>query len=296
MDIREFAELIIENLEGKIPSVAAITYKSVLRNNSVELTGLLFRDKERNVTPTIYLEPYFERYEQGMELDEIIERIVQLYGDASFEYNLDVEQIKNWEIAKKKVAYKLINTKRNQELLADVPHKEYLDLSIVFYLCMCNGEGSVLIHNNHCEMWGIDVDDLWQMANQNTPFLKPARFMSMACVLEEMMEEVDEQIQKALEEKCGMYVLSNESKVMGAAVILYPEKLKTIAEYLNESFYVLPSSIHECLVLKASNVESAEQLAEMVNEVNATSLEPDEVLGDHAYYFSREEGKLSIAA
>ena len=91
-----------------------------------------------------------------------------------------------------------------------------------------------------------------------------------------------------------MYVLSNKSKLNGSGCILYQNLLRSLGKKLESDFYILPSSVHEVLLIPADDQDSYEELTAMVQEVNATQLANEEILSDHVYYYSREAEKLCM--
>ena len=97
-----------------------------------------------------------------------------------------------------------------------------------------------------------------------------------------------------LRDAAPMYVLSNRTRVQGASCILYPNILKDFAAAVKSDFYILPSSVHEVILLPVQGDEDEEGLKRMVCEVNETQVEREEVLSDSVYYYSREREKLSI--
>ena len=90
-----------------------------------------------------------------------------------------------------------------------------------------------------------------------------------------------------------MYVLSNKTKIHGAACILYENVVKDFADYLNRDIFILPSSVHEVILVPSQGAQKAQNLVEMVREVNETQVEEEEILSDSVYYFSREDGLMS---
>ena len=108
----------------------------------------------------------------------------------------------------------------------------------------------ILIQNNHMENWNVTYRQLMQLAEVNTPRLFPVTFYSMNEVLKQMHVDID--LSECMDEQ--FYVLTNRQKTHGAAVILYPQTLTYVAEQLESDFYVIPSSIHEVLILKSDNL------------------------------------------
>jgi hypothetical protein len=188
---------------------------------------------------------------------------------------------------------RVINYERNLELLAQVPHFRYLDLAIVFYCLLASDEtqqASILIYNQHLGFWGIDANTLYECAIVNTPNLLPHEMKDMTSILKDVLGEytVDETAD------IPMYVLTNRYHINGACVILYDQLLKQLADSLDRDLVVLPSSIHEVLLVPVEVSVDLAQYDNMVQEVNETQLADDEVLSNHAYFFSRANGLLSL--
>jgi hypothetical protein len=208
------------------------------------------------------------------------------------------------------IAYRLINYQANKQLLYDIPHLAYLDLAVVFYLLIDDadfGEATALIHNEHLSMWDIDTATLYEIATKNTPVLLPFEFTSMNqlithLLLEELkqneLEKDLDQIHNLLEtlstEEEQMYVLSNHKKYYGASVLLYPNVLEEIAIKLQNDFFILPSSIHETIIVPFTDQLEKETLQEMVTEINRTEVDEVDRLSDNVYIYSRDLHEVQI--
>lgn len=243
-DIREFAEELRESLLERMAEVKDIKIERCLKNNSVTLTGLIFSERTSNVCPTVYVDSYFKQHNVGRSIESIIDEMIREYRMSRLHPQIDVNFIRDWEQVKSMVACKLVNTKQNQELLQNIPHKEILDLSMVFYIAVEDVDGTILIYNSHCEMWGINLEELVTAAQTNTPKLRPIYFKPMMEVMSEMLGDAAEEIPDDVQ----MYILSNEKKVFGAVAMIYPDSMRNIADRLESDLYILPSSTHEVLV------------------------------------------------
>ena len=91
-----------------------------------------------------------------------------------------------------------------------------------------------------------------------------------------------------------MYVFSNRTRSFGASAILYDGRLAKIAERLKENYYVLPSSVHETIIVAESDAPAKDDLDAIIREINETQVDPEEVLSNQAYYYDRKEGKLLL--
>ena len=193
MDIRKFAEVVRAQLLWELNDLEEIRIEKVLKNNSVERIGLLFVQKNSNVSPTIYLESFYESYQCGRSMENILEAIVDAYRDDSLQKSIDVSFMRDWNKAKTMVAFKLINTEQNRELLQQVPHKEVLDLSMVFYILVRRYGGTIQIYNSHCKMWGIDEEELVKAAEENSPEICPVRLENLCDMAAGMFGKEEEE-------------------------------------------------------------------------------------------------------
>ena len=180
-------------------------------------------------------------------------------------------------------------------MLQDIPHLPFWDLAICFSYAFWSeelGDGMILIHNNHMENWNVNYRQLMQLAEVNTPRLFPATFYGINEVLKQMHVDID--LSECKEEQ--LFVLTNRQKIYGASAILYPQTLNYVAEQLKSDFYILPSSIHEVLILGKERFQELQKegkiLHEMIREINYVQLSPEEVLSDYPYFYDRSEHKL----
>ncbi len=292
MDIKEFAEIIKERLEER--TGLEVRLVEVTKNNSVILHGINIIVPDTNILPTIYMEPYLKAYEQDLSLEEITEKIINVWEREKEHTHLDVEWFRDFEQAKESVAYKLINYEANRKLLENVPYVPFLNLAKVFYVAVYSegfGNGSILIHNNHQQLWGVTTEELNEIATENTPKLFPAEIMSIEEVLRKAVPEMVESWD--MPEEYKPYMVSNKEKTYGAAVMCYPNIIKEFAEQRKSDLLIIPSSVHEVLILPYE--EDTDSFKEMVREVNNTKLEPEEILSYSVYVYRRATDSISIA-
>ncbi len=305
-----------------------VVIKEVKKNNSTRLCGLVIEKKGVSVSPSFYLEPFYQEFQKGKRMWEIEEEILLLYDRFKVEGSddeLDLDFFADYSLVKEKIAYKLVNFERNKELLQEVPYFPYLDLAIVFYCRVLHrsiGVGSIMIKNDHLKYWGITKEELMETARDNTPRLLPCEVKNIREVIGDLIareikrkpereeEERDgvnwramwtEEVMNALntdslpEKENSLLVLGNKDRIQGACSMIYQGVLQDVADYLDKDIYVLPSSIHEVLLLPDTGSVAVFQLSEMVREVNETQVSEQEVLSEHVYRFDRRRGKLSIA-
>lgn len=308
MEIKEFARKVQRAVADRLGKEHDVRLKEVQKNNGVLLQGLLILTEHQNVSPTIYMNPFLEAYEEGVPFAEIVDRILYIYEKETPGENVDISFFREFDAVRDRICYKLISKEQNMDLLTEVPYVEYLDLAVCFYYAYQGeslGMGSILIYNTHLEMWKTSVQKLWEIAQINTQRLFPWECSSMESVIREMLEEQKEQGKELIleeeeqEEFFGempMQILSNTKRVFGAACILYPGLLEQLAAEESHNLYLIPSSIHEMILLPDYGAEEPDSLREMIVEVNSTQVEPEEVLSNRLYYYDRMTGQVTIVS
>lgn len=296
MEFKDFKEAVVAGLE-EIVTDGEVHVNEVLKNNNVKLTGVSIRREGSNVCPTIYLDDFFQR---EVSVKETVERILELSEDNKTD--MDFSWFSDWEQVKEKVRYRLINRDANEELLSDVPCVGFLDLAIVFYVGVEDkafGLGSILIKNEHMKSWeGINVNDLYAAAKVNMALKEKFEYKNICEVLKQMMN-IDEEENILAPEKYDscydMFVITNKKKLYGASALSELQVLEKIANELDSDLIIIPSSIHELIVIKNEGELVIENIRNMVQEVNMTQVSIDEVLSDNVYIFERESGMVRIA-
>lgn len=285
-------------------SEVKVSIVNIVKNNNSILKALQFKKDNNNIAPTIYLESYYEEYEEGRDINFIFDKIEEVYRRSIIENVPDFDFINDYRKAKDSVFCRVINTERNINLLEGVPHVECMDLSIVFYVTLNIGKetGTVLIRNEHISNWNQKFGIIYQDALKNTKRILGSRIYSIEDVLIEMFQGKDDPealltVQLLEEERIRggsspMYVLSNSEKYYGAACILDNEFLDDFSKKLNSDFYILPSSIHELIVVPDNNKMNTDMLKAMVTEVNATQVSREDYLSDNVYKYVRNLGKV----
>lgn len=295
MKYQDFIENIKNYISNRLDGGQKVVIHSVTKNNGIIYDGLFIVDPILNVSPTIYLNPYYHRYLSGVSLEDIYDDILNTYRTNLPKQDFDVSVFTDFSKAKKRIVMKLINRKRNESLLQDIPFIPYMDLAIVF-LCtvteFLNEYATILIHKEHLQFWNISEEELYQIAMNNTPRLLPYLFENMETVLNNMTNQKIPWF-----EKIQMYVLTNQLKIHGACCLVYPGLLETLSEQLDSDLVIIPSSIHEVLIIPEKTFRNEYSFAEfedMIREVNDTQLTDDEILGDHAYLYKRDLGILEF--
>ena len=298
MEYKEFVEYIKMNAGYIAGEGGNITINHVIKNNGCEMDGLVIMEKEKDIAPTIYLDSFYELYTNGENIKNIIRQIEVIYEQNKNNVTFDVNILKHFDTIKDKIVYKVVNYRSNEKLLEQVPHKRILDLAVVFYCLLDNEYGrsaTALIYNNNLKNWNVTIDDVYKAALKNTPDLLHSKISSMAALFEKCGVNVDgEEVDLKDYVPSDMYVLTNESKLNGAACILYENVLYDFAQKLGADLYILPSSVHEVILLPKLSMFEKDELVNMVKEVNTEGVAADEVLSDHVYEYNRTERLITM--
>ncbi len=303
MDV--FATAVKETVEGILGNGHEVKVQEVIKNNNTHLTGLVIKHKDVSVAPTVYLEQFFEDFITGnSDIVSVAERIISVYEHGAGKVDFDVAAITDFSFCKEKICFKLINAKRNKKLLEEAPNVLLLDLAVIFYIFLGNegfGTASITIKNNMAELWNITTEELFDITKKNTQRLFPATVRPMSSVLFGIMNGLSDHDNEFYDMDDPMkgldtiYVCSNNSDFWGAGTVLYDDVLKGIADTSeSDDIFIIPSSVHETLLIP-NNAMDVSFLKQMVNEVNATAVAPEEVLSDSVYVYRADTETIELA-
>ncbi|SFR63979.1 DUF5688 family protein [[Clostridium] aminophilum] len=281
-----FLDTLLSLVSDRMKDRCEVRPIQVLKNNGCRLDGLSFLTPGCSISPTVYLTPLYSLCEDGMTVDELADRIVRTAEETPAPLPVSIPDLTSENTIRTNTCLRLVSRDRNTEFLADVPHIDFLDFSIIPYLCLGEHEDrrmTAVLHRSHLQNFDITEEELMQLALENTVRLFPPTLHSMDEELH--LENVDDPL--------PLYVLTNPWAASGAAAILYPNLLKNFADSLGEDLLILPSSIHEILLLPSSMVLSLNDVDKMIREINATQVSPEERLSDHHYLFHRKDNTIS---
>lgn len=313
MNIGDFAikvKIEVQNILGDDYSVVIAENNKM---NGVKRWSVTIH-KTSNIAPTIYLEPFYNNFMSGECFEDVVSAIIILYRESAPADNIDMSDFMNFDSVKDKICFKLCNTDKNKELLEQIPSVPFYDLSIVFYVLVSNeifGSGQILVRNEHMSLWNTTVSELMSCARKNTPKLLNIRLSNIIDVMKNIMQRnqgVELGDMSGLDSidrnECFMWVLSNEEGYNGAASILYPEAFDDIYEVVGRNFFVIPSSIHELIVVPDGNGlegdsewnSRCEQLKDMIHQVNSTEVPEADILSDNLYYYNADDKVFKVVA
>lgn len=302
MRYQEFVCAMEKEMNQKLQGGVKAKQYTAVKNNGKVKRGLLMETPGVNVSPTIYLEEFYQRSQEGESMDELVQDILDFYGVVKCEKSWNTDRIEHYDAIQDKIVFKLIHTEKNRALLREVPHIELLDLSIVFYALLdinSQGTATMMVNNEHLKCWDVTKEDLLTLARRNVIRLLPAELFTMRQAVDEVLRLAPGEKKNLLkvplnDEDDFMYVLSNPLRSFGAACIAYPEVLDMAGRVLGEDYYVLPSSVHEVVLVPASRGMAPDEMNAMVVEINETQVAEEEILSNHAYLYKRDAKKLIL--
>ena len=303
MSFEEFTDHILQEICVRADGAFQVKKHDVTQNNNVKQTGITVMKEGVDIEPCVYLDELYREYEaDGMKLDEIVDEVYRLILKYEEDMpDVDISVFQNWETIRDDIYPKLVNAEQNKELLEKIPHRNFLDLAVVYYAIARDYArediGTILILNGHMEIWGQEEENLYQTAMRNMRADGEADFVTLESVVKHILRGITlpDDESKDLRRK-NMYILTNHRRRFGAAEILDKKTLRTIADQIGDRFIVLPSSVHETIVLPPKEEAEYGRLADMVREVNDTQVDVEERLSYHVYVYSRDEEMLKIVA
>ena len=304
--VKAFAEGVTQQIKDYLPEDYQDMQCEILeqqKNNGVVLTGMILNMPGQQIAPVVYMEPFYDQVRKGEPMDQIMNRIADVCRQSLSVRELpETLDFTDYDSVKDHLTVQVINTKANQRMLPGVPHKEMEDLSVIcrieFPSPAGEGVGSVKVTHELMSQWGVRPQDVYQKAVENAVKKSPPVLMSMNDVMMEMMGNPSEtknllQLEEGAEfPKEGMYVLSNPMRLDGASVLAYPNLQEQLESVFPQGCYLLPSSLHELIIVPKDIGASPKELGEMVREVNQKEVARDEILSDRVYEFDKEKRQL----
>ena len=279
MTYDEFCEKVKKDLLELLPDDyqnAEIVVESIKKNNGLIYEGISARMPGENISPIVYLNSYYEQYLEGTYYPEVVDNIAgKLVKYKVADTGFEISKLLDYEYIKDKLTLYLCNYEKNISLLEEVPHEIKGDYALIVKCQVARDEESsagFTIKNSHLKAMNVTKEQLFKDAYISAVKLMPPELKSMKEVLQSVMPgfELDD-VEPA------MYVLTNIAKSCGAACLFYPGLMEEIGKQLKSDFHIIPSSVHECIIITGDFTSA--HIQEMITEVNDTQVDPLEVLG-----------------
>ena len=296
---QEFADDIKEKLSQRGYGEVMTSFHDIEKTNQ-NYEAISIVQAGSNVGVNFNIENAFASYEHTGDYEGVLASATGvIVGGLDQIPAVDVNALMNYEVMKEKLSVEVISAEANEELLAKVPHDRIEDLAVVYRFIMESnedGRASILVNNDLIERMGVTHEQLRADALENSPEIRPVVIQGMNEVMKEMMgPEAYEMFGIPDDTEEMMFIATVPDKNSGAGVLAYQDFMDQAAEKIGGDFYVIPSSIHEILLVPDNGEVQAEALKEMVQEVNATDVSPEEKLSDNVYHYDSKEHIFELA-
>ena len=286
-----FVRMLVDRVQDMLGPGYTLRIDHLIRNNDTSRDALTILKAGENVSPAIHLDWYYQKYQEGMSLDEICRELVECYR-RSGPHTLDVEFLQDWGTVRDQVVCRLVGRERNRKRLDDIFYTPYLDMAVIYYYMFPSQDSftaGMALKRKLVKGWGVDPEEIDRTASSNTWRRMPPCFMSMDRMMKRLLHREQPEEDEA-EEKELLYVLTNDSQMGGAYWIREAKVLEDIAKQVGDGFLVLPSSIHECMIVPADVAQETEVVRNMVREINRLYVSAEDVLTDSVYRYEKSTG------
>ena len=285
----------LQVVQNPFSSQFRVNVKDVEKANGMSYRGIEVSDQQVGMGVTINMDKHYKMYLGGKSVDEIADLVQQQVADA-FERRPDVDmsRLKDYESLCSNVMMEAVSREKNTEYLQNIPHFDMADLSIIYRLNVGRDRnhdiGVVTVDNQLLNSMGISQDQFQKDVFEQALAGEPPILKSLAEVMDMTFMGDDS------EPEGGLFLATNRDALYGASVIAIPGFLDQAAEKLGGSFYILPSSVHEVLLLRNDEEVNVQEMESMVQEINAAIVSPEEQLSDRVYHYDAQEKVFELAS
>lgn len=296
---QEFAEDIKEKVSQKGYGEVETSFHNIEKTNQ-NYEAISVVPAGGNIGVNYNIENAFASYEHSGDYEGVLASATGAIASGLDQVPVvNVNALMNYEIMKEKLSVEVISAEVNEELLAKVPHDRIEDLAVVYRFIMESnedGRASILVNNDLIERMGVTHEQLRADALENSPEIRPAVIQGMNEVMKEMMgPEAYEMFGIPDDTEEMMFIATVPDKNSGAGVLAYQDFMDQAAEKIGGDFFILPSSIHEILLVPDDGQKGADELKAMVMDVNATQVSLEERLSDNVYHYDSKEHIFELA-
>jgi len=298
LSFTEFTEEFITGCNGALRTdpKAAIRVESgaVTKPQRGKLTGLRFIKEGSMIAPTLYAEDLYSRYTQGCPVDRITHEVIETIRH-SFDVTLPfTEDFDLWSMADD-INLRLLSKKRNPAIAESVPHMD-VGGGLMLITDVVRGDFRAMITNDLLKDFDISKDELFDIAFGNIPENEAVMYVLSDMVYGDPGERRDllsEAEDGPLPEDFEVFVLSNRDTYWGAATLFYPGVIDRLHEMIG-NFYVIPSSVHEVLIMRVSADADPDKISEMIWSANRSVVDEEDVLSDDLLICDSDKLRVAV--
>ena len=290
MQYQLFLQELTENIHVPYAENAVLKVQTIHKSNSLKIKAVALFQETKRLTPWIYMAPFYRLLREGISFTAICRELESVLGMCVLSEDLPEDLFLSLSSALPLLRMRLIPRKGNEKMLLSVPHRDFFDMAVIYHLLIpCKSEhiGSAILYSDHCLLWGVTEDILFQAVLKNQEETNDYRVEKLSNVLEKSLS--------MSYPETGLYMLTNRVGYYGACAVLLPKAIREAAQMLGGNGYILPASIHEVLLIAEHMAPPVENLRRMVWEVNHTELLPEEVLSNEVYRYDGEKGTVTEA-
>ena len=299
MTYNQFLNYVKEQSVYKIdkPEEYQATINHFVKNNSVELDGICLHKQGEILSPTVYLNDFYEEYLDGRSLHSIVAEVRATLFEEIPQLELPATLFDDYAAIRHYIIMRIVNYERNRDQLEHCPYLPFCDLAITFRWLVhkdSSGIASALITDREFQKWGISMEELYTIASRNTMRIFPAKIRPMQEILRDYIHNPDDLRQLAIYDQTDftLHVLTNQFHINGSTAMIYDNSLKQFAKKEDCDFYLLPSSIHEIILLRADYDIEESALLQLVYSANRTVVNPVDILSDSIYRYDHENNRV----
>ena len=306
MGYEDFINYMADGLQAEFGTELDVQRQVLMRNNSEEHMGLSMNTPGSNVAPVIDLTYAWQSHQNGTDAEIILREMIASYREQMHRIPTFPTTLSDFSEARSYLIVKLIHHDKNAGLLEYTPHRDFMDLAVVyclFFESVNHCLASAVISYDNMKAWNVSEEELHAAAMENAVRLLPPSLSSMDQLVCEI--SLDGIIENSSPYEAGtpthmniaqqplpapMYILTNRKKYLGAASLLYPQILERFQLYIRGGFYLLPSSIHEVILIPKKTGIDPLYLRNMVRDINRISTPTEEILSDEIYEYIPGKG------
>ena len=282
MDYESFKEQFVEEVKDRLYEQGAEVNVSVHEVNKLNESyeAITVTPEGSNIGVNVGIDKFYDAMENGRSYDEVVDKAVDVVTNGITQRpDFDINSLSDYSQMKEKLAMEVVSAEANKEMLETVPHQNIEDMAVVYRLVLNSddeGRASILLTNQLIESMGVTPEQLHADAMENAPQIKPVEIKGMSEVMAEMMG-----LFPVAPEDEKIYVATVPDKVHGAGVLAYQNFMDQAAERAGGDFFILPSSIHEILIVPDNGEIRSNPIPTMksiggVKDENGVSSKPSE--------------------
>ncbi len=278
MEKNKFIEELFYELSCQLGKEFEMKQKRVWKNNGASYEGLVIEKLTEELSPVISLDKCYEDFEAGISMQEISDQVLKEYRRTAGNISLLSQQdIWSYERIKDRLYVEMVNKEWNEQYLEHKYYVPFLDLAVVYYIDTQLDYKNAPEHRGTAvtkdifKIWSVEPEVIWKQVLENMG--KESLFLMLVVTEEEnLLMTFEDAFQKN----------------QGALALLQKSILDEAKKKLEESFYILPVSIFELMIVPESQADEVEEMKKAIIESNH-EMPVEYLLSNNVYYYGEKE-------